>query len=103
MARYKGRIIGANGKTRELITELADVDMAVYGKTVSLIGEMENILVAKEAIEMILNGSRHKSVYSFLEHKKETLKLREFKDLVGIHDDKIEFKDGIEFDEETLQ
>ncbi|MBR6023411.1 MAG: RNA-processing protein [Methanobrevibacter sp.] len=103
LARYKGRIIGANGKTRELITELADVDMAVYGKTVSLIGEMENILVAKEAIEMILNGSRHKSVYSFLENKKETLKLREFKDLVGIHDDKIEFKDGIEFDEETLQ
>ena len=103
LARYKGRIIGANGKTRELITELADVDMAVYGKTVSLIGEMENILVAKETIEMILNGSRHKSVYSFLENKKETLKLREFKDLVGIHDDKIEFKDGIEFDEETLQ
>ena len=103
LARYKGRIIGANGKTRELITELADVDMAVYGKTVSLIGEMENILVAKEAIEMILNGSRHKSVYAFLENKKETLKLREFKDLVGIHDDKIEFRDGIEFDEETLQ
>ena len=103
LSRYKGRIIGTNGKTRELITELADVDMAVYGKTVSLIGEMENILVAKEAIEMILNGSRHKSVYSFLENKKETLKLREFKDLVGIHDDEIEFKDGIEFDEETLQ
>ena len=103
LARYKGRIIGTNGKTRELITELADVDMAIYGKTVSLIGEMENILVAKEAIEMILNGSRHKSVYSFLENKKETLKLREFKDLVGIHDDEIEFKDGIEFDEETLQ
>lgn len=103
LARYKGRIIGTNGKTRELITELADVDMAVYGKTVSLISEMENILVAKEAIEMILNGSRHKSVYSFLENKKETLKLREFKDLVGIHDDEIEFKDGIEFDEETLQ
>ena len=103
LARYKGRVIGKNGKTRELITELAEVDMAVYGKTVSLIGEMENVLVAKEAVEMILNGSRHKSVYAFLENKKETLKLREFKDLVGIHDDKIEFKDGIDFDEETLQ
>ena len=103
LARYKGRIIGKDGKTRELITELADVDMAIYGKTVSLIGEMDNVLVAKEAVEMILNGSRHKSVYAFLENKKETLKMREFKDLVGIHDDKIEFKDGIEFDEETLQ
>ena len=103
LARYKGRIIGKDGKTRELITELADVDMAIYGKTVSLIGEMDNVLVAKEAVEMILNGSRHKSVYAFLENKKETLKMREFKDLVGIHDDKIEFKDGIEFDEESLQ
>ena len=103
LARYKGRIIGKNGKTRELITELAEVDMAVYGKTVSFIGEMENVLVAKEAVEMILNGSRHKSVYAFFFFFKETLKLREFKDLVGIHDDKIEFKDGIDFDEETLQ
>lgn len=103
LARYKGRIIGKNGKTRELITELAEVDMAVYGKTVSFIGEMENVLIAKEAVEMILNGSRHKSVYAFLENKKETLKVKEFKDLVGIHDDKIEFKDGIDFDEETLQ
>lgn len=103
LARYKGRIIGANGKTRELITELAEVDMAIYGKTVSFIGEIDNVLVAKEAVEMILNGSRHKSVYAFLENKKETLKLKEFKDLVGIHDDKIEFKDGIEFDEESLQ
>ena len=51
--------------------EMAEVDMAIYGKTVSLIGEMDNIMVAKEAIEMILNGSRHKSVYGFLEHKKE--------------------------------
>ena len=103
LARYKGRIIGKNGKTRELITELAEVDMAVYGKTVSLIGEMDNVMVAKEAVEMLLNGSRHKTVYAFLENKKETLKLKEFKDLVGIHDDKIEFKDGIEFDEETLE
>ena len=99
LARHKGRIIGKDGKTREIIMEMADVDMAVYGKTVSLIGEMDNIMIAKEAIEMILNGSRHKSVYGFLEHKKETLKMKEFKDLVGIDDDKIEFKEGVEFDE----
>ena len=99
LARHKGRIIGKDGKTREIIMEMAEVDMAIYGKTVSLIGEMDNIMVAKEAIEMILNGSRHKTVYGFLEHKKEELKMREFKDLVGIDDDKIEFKDGIDFDE----
>ena len=96
------KLVRKDGKTREIIMEMAEVDMAVYGKTVSLIGEMDNILVAKEAIEMILNGSRHKSVYGFLEHKKETLKMKEFKDLVGIEDDKIEFKDGIEFDEKDF-
>ena len=45
LARYKGRIIGKNGKTREIIMEMAEVDMAIYGKTVSLIGEMDNIMV----------------------------------------------------------
>lgn len=103
LARHKGRIIGKDGKTREIITEMAEVDMVVYGKTVSLIGEMDNIMIAKEAIEMILNGSRHKSVYGFLEHKKENLKMKEFKDLVGIEDDKIEFKEGFELDDEDLK
>ncbi|MCQ2965066.1 MAG: KH domain-containing protein, partial [archaeon] len=70
MARYKGRIIGKDGKTREIIVNMAEVDMAIYGKTVSFIGELENVMVAKEAVEMILNGSRHKSVYAFLENKK---------------------------------
>ena len=37
------------------------------------------------------------------ENKKETLKLKEFNELVGIDEDKIEFRDGIEFDEKTLQ
>ena len=103
LSRYKGRIIGQNGKTREIIMDMAEVQMAIYGKTVSLIGEMDNLMIAKEAIEMILKGSRHKSVYSFLERKKDELKLKEFKDLVGIKDDEIEFKDGIEFDEEMMK
>lgn len=41
MARYKGRIIGKDGKTREIIVDMAEVDMAIYGKTVSLIGELQ--------------------------------------------------------------
>lgn len=103
LARYKGRIIGKDGKTREIIMEMAEVDMVIYGKTVSFIGGMENILIAKEAIKMIINGSRHKSVYSFLEQKQHELKLKEFKSMVGINDDKIEFKEGIDFNEEDFQ
>ena len=98
LARYKGRIIGKDGKTREIIMEMAEVDMAVYGKTVSFIGPIENIQIAKEAVEMIINGSRHKSVYGFLEQKQQELKVKQFKTLVGIDEDKIEFKDGMEIE-----
>ena len=96
LARQKGRIIGKDGKTRELIINMAEVAMAVYGKTVSFIGDLENVMVAKEAVEMILNGSRHKSVYAFLEAKQNDRKMREFKNVVGIDDDKIEFRDDLD-------
>ena len=104
LTRYKSRIIGKDGKTREIIMDMAEVDMAIYGKTVSLIGGLKNIQIAKEAVEMILNGSRHKSVYGFLEHKQQELKLKEFKSVVGIEtEEPIEFKDGIDFDPEDFE
>ena len=78
------------------IVDMAEVDMAIYGKTVSLIGELENVMVAKEAVEMILNGSRHKSVYAFLENKKNERKMKEFKEVVGIEKDEIQFRDDLD-------
>ncbi|BDZ67770.1 KH domain-containing protein [Methanobacterium ferruginis] len=77
--RQKGRIIGKDGKTRDIITEMTGIHVSVYGKTVSLIGDMEHLQIAKEAVEMILSGARHKTVYSFLERKKQEMKLREIK------------------------
>ena len=96
LARYKGRIIGKDGKTREIIVGMAEVDMAIYGKTVSIIGLLDNVEIAKEAVEMILNGSRHKSVYGFLENKKQDLKMKEFKAIVGIDDDEIQLRDDLD-------
>ncbi|MDO8870703.1 MAG: KH domain-containing protein [Methanobacteriaceae archaeon] len=84
LARQKGRIIGRDGITRQIIHEMTGVDMSVYGKTVSIIGDLENLLIAKEAVEMILNGSRHKSVYGFLEKKKQDMKLKHFHDTINL-------------------
>jgi len=80
--RQKGRIIGREGRTKEIITEMTGVDVSVYGKTVALIGDMERIQIAKEAVQMILEGVRHKSVYSFLEKKKQELKRKEFENIL---------------------
>lgn len=80
--RQKGRIIGREGRTKEIIKEMTNVDVSVYGKTVALIGDMGRIQIAKEAVEMILEGVRHKTVYSFLERKKQELKRKEFENIV---------------------
>lgn len=68
--RVKGRVIGRNGKTRRTIENLTDVKISVYGKTVSMIGYADNIKAAHEAIAMLIRGSPHSSVYSFLERKR---------------------------------
>jgi ribosomal RNA assembly protein len=72
--RVKGRIIGMNGKTRQIIEELTDTNVAVYGHTVSIIGEIEQAQVAREAIQMLVKGSMHGTVYRFLHRKRRDLK-----------------------------
>jgi len=86
--RVRGRIIGKQGKSREILEELTECQVSVYGGTVALIGpyEMlqvakeagvyggtvaligpyEMLQVAKEAVEMLLNGSFHKTVWNHL-------------------------------------
>ncbi len=72
--RIKGRIIGQNGKTRTIIEELTDTNVAVYGHTVCIIGEIEQAQVAREAIQMLVKGSMHGTVYRFLHRKRRDLK-----------------------------
>lgn len=72
--RMKSRIIGTNGKTRQIIEELTGVNISIYGNTVGLIGEIMNVGYAKTACDMILNGSEHSTVYNFLENKRKELK-----------------------------
>jgi len=72
--RLKGRIIGKEGKTRRLIEELTDADVSVHGHTVSMIGGLDHVEIAREAIQMILRGSQHATVYRFLHRKRRELK-----------------------------
>jgi ribosomal RNA assembly protein len=74
LKRVKGRIIGMDGKTRKIIEELTDSNVAVYGHTVSIIGTIEQAEVAREAIQMLVRGSMHATVYRFLHRKRRDLK-----------------------------
>jgi len=71
LVTLRGRVIGTGGKTKRIIERYANVKISIYGKTISIIGKWENVKIAKEAIEMLLSGSLHSTVYRFLEkHRK---------------------------------
>jgi ribosomal RNA assembly protein len=72
--RVKSRIIGMNGKTRRTIEELTEADVVVYGHTVGFIGTFEQIDAARSAVQMIIQGSEHHTVYNFLQKKRRELK-----------------------------
>ena len=73
MARIKGRIIGKDGRTREITEKLTGVGISVYGKTVGIIGSPEQIRIARAAIEMLMDGAPHGAVYGYLEKKNQEL------------------------------
>jgi len=74
LQRIKGRIIGQEGKTRRIIEELTEADVSVHGHTVSIIANIDQMEVAREAIQMLLRGSQHSTVYRFLHRKRRELK-----------------------------
>ena len=76
MLRLKGRVIGKDGKSRRLIEELAECNISVFGKTISIIALPESAASARQAVESLLRGSTHANVYKWLERRRRELKRR---------------------------
>ena len=72
--RIKARIIGTDGKTKSYIQEVSGADLAIYGDTVSMIGTIDEIKVAKAALEALLEGGTHKKAYALMEKARRRLK-----------------------------
>ena len=73
LQRQKGRLIGENGRTRELMEELTGAEVVIYGSTLGIIGQPEEVEAVRRATKMILDGAPHGAVYSFLERKHNEL------------------------------
>ncbi len=63
----RSRLIGSGGKTRALLEESTGVVVSIYGGTVAMIGNWAQVRNARQAVEMLISGSMHKTVYRFLE------------------------------------
>jgi len=66
LRRIRARAIGTRGKARSRIEELSGCSMSVYGSTVALIGEEEQLERATHAVELLLKGSEHSAVFHYL-------------------------------------
>jgi ribosomal RNA assembly protein len=76
MKRLKGRIIGKKGKSREIFENMTGCKISVMGKTVSILGRTDQILIVRTGIEMLINGSPHGPVFSYLEKKHRELNMK---------------------------
>ena len=76
LKRIKGRIIGEEGKARRAIEELTGTHIVVGEAHVAIIGGYEEAEAARRAIEMLIEGRRHSTVYRFLERLMSEIRRR---------------------------
>jgi ribosomal RNA assembly protein len=72
--RVDGRIIGREGKSRRNLEQLTGTLISVSGHTVSIIGTFESVSTAKDALEKLIEGRQHNTVYKFLRKKRSQTK-----------------------------
>lgn len=73
--RIKSRIIGEGGRVRKNVEELSGAIISVYGRTVAIIGEGEQLRSAVQAITSLSNGSTHGKVYNDLQDSRRRQKM----------------------------
>lgn len=66
LRRIRSRVIGTHGRARARIEELSGCSVSVYGSTVALIGEEEQLERGTRAVELLLRGSEHSTVFHLL-------------------------------------
>ena len=66
MQRIRARLIGTGGKAWKMLEKLTNTHIAVQGRTASIIGLVEEVHIARQAIEKLLGGSPHSNVYHFI-------------------------------------
>jgi len=67
----RGRLIGSEGNTKRTIEKDTNCKIAIYGKTISIIGKWDDVKSARTVVERLLGGSKHSTVYRMLEERKK--------------------------------
>src|SRR5947208_16864833 len=68
------RIIGKEGRARRNIEELTGTLISVSGHTISIIGTFQSVSMAKDALEKLIEGRQHGTVYKILKKRRKKVK-----------------------------
>ncbi len=77
--RIMARIIGTDGKTKLIIEQITEVSMTIKDDKIYVIGTLEGVHLASEAIESIVRGAEHRKVYRLLEAGRRKIKEEKMK------------------------
>ncbi|MET1159848.1 MAG: KH domain-containing protein [Thermoprotei archaeon] len=81
LQRVLGRIIGEGGRARRVLEEMTGTYISVYDTYVAIIGDYESANIAKTAIELLIEGRKHSTVYRYIERETYMLKRRRMREL----------------------
>ena len=77
ISRIKARIIGEDGRAKRVFQELTDTNIVVGDKYIAILGPYENVKTAREAIEMLIRGRQHSTVYRWIQNWRRESRYRE--------------------------
>ena len=70
LSQVRARVIGTKGKAIRVIEDLSGCYIAVHDNAVGIIGYAEDVKKASYALKRLIAGSKHASVYAYLEEQK---------------------------------
>ena len=73
LRRTKSRIIGREGYARSYISKLTETEIVIGNKYVAILGGEQNVALAKNAIERLIKGASHRTVFRLVEKKAKEL------------------------------
>ena len=67
LVRVKARIIGTEGRVKKNLEALTGAFLSIDDNNVSVLGKFEELKLAKDAVNKIIDGKEISTVYAFLE------------------------------------
>ncbi|MEM2025115.1 MAG: RNA-processing protein, partial [Desulfurococcaceae archaeon] len=69
------------GKARRVLEELTGTHISIYEPYVVVIGDYETASIAKKAVEMLVEGRAHSTVYKYVDQEMFALKRKRVTEL----------------------